>query len=138
MIRRGLALGALSIFCCFALSCAKPLPVIVIDALPNANALRGATPVTGAAAQRSGIRSVTLYVDTKRSVTASVDTSNSDAARAYPQIHAPNVSRWRAVLDASRIPVGVHYVTALARANDGTFTQATITVFVGKQTAQSP
>lgn len=91
------------------------MPQLSIDPIANGGVIRGVTPLSGSATQASGIRSVILYVDAKRA---------ADAVEAN--------SRWLAHIDASSLLPGVHYLTVMAHANDGTWSQETLSVVAVK------
>lgn len=116
----------------FLASCGKPLPVMSFDAMANMSSLRGPTVFSGWAAQRSGIREVSIYLDGKKAEDAEVGIPRPDIEKVNPTYAAQKLSGWRAVMDVSTLPVGLHYVTAFVKAKDGTFTQQTIDIVVAK------
>jgi len=118
--------------CSLLPSCSKQMPVLSLDSIPNGIVVKGVTPLSGWAAQNSGIRSVTLYVDAKRAVEATIHLNRPDVIKAYPQFRSGAISGWQARLDAASLPVGLHYLTVQARANDGTYTQQTIDMIVSR------
>jgi hypothetical protein len=114
------SLAAFVVFsgCAWLEGCAKPAPSVTIDAIPNGGVVRAVGSITGTAQDRSGIRSVSLYVDGRRAAEALVPRSGE--------------TKWRANIDTAKWPPGLHYLTAMARANSGAFSQGTITLVFAK------
>ena len=106
---------------CVLAACSKQMPELTIDSLPKDSLVKGVGSFTGTAAEKSGIRSVTLYVDANRAAQGSLRES---AKR--------NVVHWQATVDTSPMPMGLHYLTVLVRANNGGFTQQTLTIVVSR------
>lgn len=130
---RMVAASALTMCFLLELSCARQMPALSVDPIPNGGVVEGIGSFTGSAVQTSGIRSVTLYVDTKRAAEAQLEplASGTPGSPRRP----PASSQWRASMNVSSLSMGVHYLTVLARANDGTYTQQTLTMIVSRGAA---
>lgn len=117
---RGTKIGGAAVLIASSLlaACAKPTPDLSIDPVPRNGVLRTTTAITGLARDKLGIRSVVLYVDGKRAAQASLKGSAD--------------SKWLATIDPAKFPPGMHYLTAMATANNGAFTEQTVTVVVAR------
>ena len=120
-----------ALLCGFLVSCG-PKPAIAIDTPQGGSAIKGEIAVTGWAAAASGVRSVTIYIDGKKIADASLGINRPDVVHARPEFKPGMVSGWKAVINASSLPVGGHYLSVEAKANHGAGDEAAVGIVVAK------
>ena len=114
-------------------SCHSSPPAMAIDKPGNGAIIKGATQISGWAANAEGVASVTIYVDAKKVAQASTGIQRRDVIEVYRRFEDWMVTGWNASIDASSLSRGAHYLIVRAKAGDhGIDDQVLITVIVAR------
>ena len=97
------------------------LPAGVVDTPPMSGqaVLRGATPFEGWALADDGIEEVAVYIDGRYVISAQTGVERPDVAKSFPKEPGAARAGWRASVDVSGLPAGIHQFVVQAAAKNG-------------------
>jgi hypothetical protein len=81
--------------------------------------LRGATPFEGWALADDGIEEVAVYIDGQYVISAHTGVERPDVAKTFPKEPGAGKAGWRASVDVSSFPAGIHQFVVQAAAKNG-------------------
>jgi len=97
------------------------LPAGFVDIPPTSGqaVLRGATPFEGWALADGGIEEVAVYIDGQYVISAQTGVERPDVAKSFPKEPGAAKAGWRASVDVSGFPAGIHQFVVQAAAKNG-------------------
>lgn len=109
----------------FCISCGSKshtkLPTGYLDSPPLSQqaVFRGPTTLEGWSLSDDGIDDVAIYIDRQYVASAQIGIPRADVAGAFPNEPHASTSGWRASIDVSNIPPGMHEVVVQATCKNG-------------------